>query len=44
MNEGGEKWFPKSTIKSKYNSMREDNQSFVIDSWIFEKNKIKLTS
>ena len=39
-NGDNEFWFPKSTIKSKYNSSNESKQSFVIDAWIIEKNKV----
>ena len=39
-NSDGEFWFPKSTIKSEYNSAKESKQLFIIDSWILEKNKV----
>jgi len=35
-----ENWFPKSTIKSQYSPEKESLQTFLIDSWIIEKNKI----
>ncbi|KKL97524.1 hypothetical protein LCGC14_1833630, partial [marine sediment metagenome] len=39
-NSDGEFWLPKSTIKSEYNSTKGSKQSFIIDSWILEKNKV----
>jgi hypothetical protein len=39
-NNGAENWFPKSTIKSQYSPEKEITQTFLIDSWIIEKNKI----
>ena len=33
-------WIPKSTIKSEYHPEKASKQSFIIDSWIIEKNKI----
>jgi len=33
-------WIPKSTIKSEYHPEKASKQSFLIDSWIIEKNKI----
>ncbi|KKM20944.1 hypothetical protein LCGC14_1640350, partial [marine sediment metagenome] len=41
MNNNSEYWFPKSTIKSKFNSVEGTKQSFIIDSWILEKNKVE---
>jgi hypothetical protein len=41
---GAENWFPKSTIKSQYSPERETSQTFLIDSWIIEKNKINVES
>ncbi len=40
LNGGTENWFPKSTIKSHYSPEKEITQTFLIDSWIIEKNKI----
>ncbi len=40
LNNGTENWFPKSTIKSQYSSDKESLQTFLIDSWIIERNKI----
>jgi hypothetical protein len=40
LNGGAENWFPKSTIKSQYLLEKEISQTFMIDSWIIEKNKI----
>ena len=40
LNSGAENWFPKSTIKSQYSPEKETSQTFLIDSWIIEKNKI----
>lgn len=40
LNNGAENWFPKSTIKSQYSPEKETSQTFLIDSWIIEKNKI----
>jgi len=40
LNSGAENWFPKSTIKSQYTHEKETSQTFLIDSWIIEKNKI----
>ncbi len=40
LNSGVENWFPKSTIKSHYSPEKETSQTFLIDSWIIEKNKI----
>ena len=42
LNSGAENWFPKSTIKSQYSSEKETSQTFLIDSWIIEKNKINV--
>ncbi len=41
MNNNNEHWFPKSAIKSTYDSAKESKQSFIIDSWILEKNKVE---
>jgi len=35
-----EYWIPKSTIKSEYHLEKASKQSFIIDSWIIEKNEI----
>ncbi len=40
LKSGAENWFPKSTIKSQYSPEKETSQTFLIDSWIIEKNKI----
>jgi len=40
MENNNEFWFPKSTIKSQYTSGMSSKQSFIIDSWIIEKNKV----
>ena len=40
LNNGSENWFPKSTIKSQFSPEKETSQTFLIDSWIIEKNKI----
>ncbi|HEA70440.1 hypothetical protein LCGC14_0604650 [marine sediment metagenome] len=42
MSNNSEYWFPKSTIKSTYNSVMGSTQSFIIDSWILEKNKVSV--
>jgi len=44
LNNGAENWFPKSTIKSQYSPEKETSQTFLIDSWIIEKNKINIES
>jgi len=41
LNNDNEFWIPKSTIKSKYKSIEGAKQSFIIDSWILEKNKVE---
>ncbi len=41
MSNNNEHWFPKSAIKSTYNSVKGSKQSFIIDSWILEKNKVE---
>jgi len=41
MDNNNEHWIPKSTIKSSYNSVEGSKQSFIIDSWILEKNKVE---
>jgi len=40
LDSGAENWFPKSTIKSEYSPEQVTSQTFLIDSWIIEKNKI----
>ena len=40
LSNDNEFWIPKSTIKSKYKSIEGAKQSFIIDSWILEKNKV----
>ncbi len=42
LNSGAENWFPKSTIKSDYSLDKDTAQTFLIDSWIIEKNKINI--
>jgi hypothetical protein len=42
LNSGAENWFPKSTIKSQYSLDKESSQTFLIDSWIIDKNKINI--
>ena len=42
LDSGVENWFPKSTIKSQYSPENETSQTFLIDSWIIEKNKIAI--
>ncbi len=42
LNNGAENWFPKSTIKSQYSPEKQTPQTFLIDSWIIEKNKINI--
>ncbi|MCK4286173.1 MAG: hypothetical protein KAX18_08215 [Candidatus Lokiarchaeota archaeon] len=42
LNSGAENWFPKSTIKSEYSPGKETSQTFLVDSWIIEKNKINI--
>ncbi|MFX1327645.1 MAG: hypothetical protein ACFE91_05805 [Promethearchaeota archaeon] len=37
---GIEVWIPKSTIHSEFNDIKNLTQSFNIDSWVLEKNKI----
>jgi len=41
-HEGNEVWVPKSTIQSSYNPVKNQNQSFSIDTWFLEKQKIKI--
>ena len=41
MSNNNEHWFPKSAIKSTYDSAKGLKQSFIIDSWILEKNKVE---
>ena len=36
-------WIPKSAIRSNYVSDQENQQSFIIDSWLLEKNNILTT-
>ena len=40
LDSGAENWFPKSTIKSEFSIEEETSQTFLVDSWIIEKNKI----
>jgi len=40
MNNNNEHWFPKSTLKSTYDSVKGSKQSFIIETWILEKNKV----
>ena len=40
LKSGQEHWIPKSTITSKFNSQQETFQSFSIQTWVLEKNKI----
>ncbi|MFW9822944.1 MAG: hypothetical protein ACFFE4_08425 [Candidatus Thorarchaeota archaeon] len=42
LSNGAENWFPKSTIKSQYSLEKETSQTFLIDSWIIERNKINI--
>ncbi|MHA1915243.1 MAG: hypothetical protein ACW97V_12835 [Promethearchaeota archaeon] len=37
---GDDVWFPKSTIKSQFNLESEGKQTFLIDTWILEKNRL----
>lgn len=37
---GNEIWIPKSRIHSSFDNTKNDNQEFMIDNWILEKNKI----
>ncbi|KKL55838.1 hypothetical protein LCGC14_2251400 [marine sediment metagenome] len=41
IDNNNEYWFPKSTIKPTYDSAKGLKQSFIIDSWILEKNKVE---
>jgi len=41
-DDGRENWFPKSAIKSRYNNRLNTKQTFLIDKWILDKNKVKL--
>lgn len=36
-------WIPKSKIHSSYNPSNGESQSFLIDTWILEKNKVSIT-
>jgi RNase P/RNase MRP subunit p29 len=38
--EGREFWVPKSKIHSKFNNVKGESQSFLIEDWILKKNKI----
>lgn len=40
VGEGDENWFPKSVIKSTFDIGSDIRQSFLVDSWFLEKNKI----
>jgi hypothetical protein len=40
VNNGEENWFPKSVIKSSVEFNSDAEQSFLVDSWFVEKNKI----
>ncbi|MFX1375167.1 MAG: hypothetical protein ACFFA0_05090 [Promethearchaeota archaeon] len=40
LGNGDESWIPKSVIKSNYNIQNEAEQSFLVDTWFLEKNKI----
>lgn len=42
INNGTESWFPKSVIKSTFNAENSAEQSFSVDSWFLEKNKIEI--
>ena len=39
-NSGQENWIPKSTIKSDFESKKDNIQEFLIDTWVLEKNSI----
>jgi len=40
INNGIESWFPKSVIKSNFDPENNAQQSFLVDSWFLEKNKL----
>lgn len=40
IDNGSETWFPKSVIKSPFDGEDSTEQSFLVDSWFLEKNKI----
>ena len=42
INNGTESWFPKSVIKSNFDPENNAEQSFLVDSWFLEKNKIEI--
>lgn len=42
INNGTESWFPKSVIKSNFDPETNAEQSFLVDSWFLEKNKIEI--
>ena len=39
---GSEVWIPKSTIKSNFEEESKEKQSFLIDSWVLQKNKVEI--
>ena len=39
---GNEVWIPKSTIKSNFEEESKEKQSFLIDSWVLQKNKVEI--
>ena len=39
---GNEVWIPKSTIKSTFEEDNREHQSFLISSWVLQKNKIEI--
>ena len=39
---GQETWIPKSTIHSTFSSDKEKTQSFLVDTWILERNNISV--
>ena len=39
-NNGTEIWIPKSRIHSSFDKNKNENQKFMIDNWILEKNKV----
>ena len=43
LENGVEKWFPKSVIKSSYTLENHIRQMFIVDSWFIEKNSIAIT-
>ena len=40
LDSGQEFWIPKSTIHSKFDTSKKENQTFLVDKWIIEKHKI----